>query len=100
MKLKGISLIESAEKEFSVIQKIRHQIHQNPETGFDVQMTAGLVAGHLNVCGFRVKKGVGRTGVVGDLIVDKNTVPESLRPCQTSIVFPNQSSLRVWYVIV
>ncbi|TKX31189.1 M20 aminoacylase family protein [Campylobacter aviculae] len=47
--------------------KIRHQIHQNPELGFDEIQTANLVAKKLKEFGYEVYEGIGKTGVVGVL---------------------------------
>lgn len=44
---------------------IRRDLHAHPETGFDVQRTAGVVAGELARLGIDHQTGVGRTGVVG-----------------------------------
>lgn len=44
----------------------RRQIHQNPEMGFREERTASLAAGVLRSLGYRVRTGVGRTGVVGE----------------------------------
>ena len=44
----------------------RREIHQYPELGFRETRTAALVAGVLGSLGYRVRTGVGRTGVVGD----------------------------------
>jgi len=45
----------------------RRDFHMHPETGFDVQRTAGIVADQLEKMGYRVKRGVGKTGVVADI---------------------------------
>ena len=45
----------------------RRDFHIHPETGFDVQRTAGIVADELEKLGYRVRRGVGKTGVVADL---------------------------------
>ena len=45
----------------------RRDFHMHPETGFDVHRTAGIVANELERLGYRVKRGVGKTGVVADL---------------------------------
>ncbi|TKX33385.1 M20 aminoacylase family protein [Campylobacter taeniopygiae] len=47
--------------------KIRHQIHENPELGFDEIQTAKLVAEKLKEFGYEVYEGIGKTGVVGVL---------------------------------
>jgi amidohydrolase len=44
----------------------RRQIHQNPELGFREERTASLAAAVLGSLGYRVRTGVGRTGVVGE----------------------------------
>ena len=45
----------------------RRDFHMHPETGFDVQRTAGIVADELENLGYQVRRGVGKTGVVADL---------------------------------
>ena len=45
----------------------RHDFHRHPETGFDVQRTAGLVAERLERAGLEVVRGIGGSGVVGVL---------------------------------
>jgi amidohydrolase len=45
----------------------RRDFHMHPEIGFDVQRTAGIVADELERLGYRVRRGVGKTGVVADL---------------------------------
>jgi amidohydrolase len=45
----------------------RRDFHMHPETGFNVQRTAGIVADELEKLGYRVRRGVGKTGVVADL---------------------------------
>ncbi len=45
----------------------RRDFHMHPEIGFEVQRTAGIVAEELEKMGYRVRRGVGKTGVVADL---------------------------------
>jgi len=45
----------------------RRDFHMNPETGFDVHRTAGIVADELEKMGYRVRRGVGKTGVVAEI---------------------------------
>lgn len=45
----------------------RRDFHQHPEIGFEVQRTAGIVADELEKMGYRVKRGVGKTGVVAEI---------------------------------
>ena len=46
---------------------VRRTIHQNPELGFDEHMTSALVAERLTAWGYQVERGLGGTGVVGQL---------------------------------
>ncbi len=45
----------------------RRDFHMHPELGFEVQRTAGIVAAALEKLGYRVRTGVGKTGVVADI---------------------------------
>lgn len=45
----------------------RRDFHMHPEIGFDVQRTAGIVAKELEKLGYRVRTGVGKTGVIADI---------------------------------
>jgi amidohydrolase len=45
----------------------RREFHQHPELGFRELWTAAQVAQRLTAIGYRVRQGVGRTGVVADL---------------------------------
>ena len=40
----------------------RRDFHMHPETGFEVQRTAGIVADELEKLGYRVRREVGKTG--------------------------------------
>jgi amidohydrolase len=44
----------------------RRDLHRYPELGFQETRTSALVADVLRSCGYRVRTGVGRTGVVGE----------------------------------
>jgi metal-dependent amidase/aminoacylase/carboxypeptidase family protein len=46
---------------------VRHQIHRNPEVGFEETGTAALVAEKLREFGLDVTEGIARTGVIGTL---------------------------------
>lgn len=45
----------------------RRDFHMHPEVGFDTFRTAGIVADELEKMGYRVKRGVGKTGVVAEI---------------------------------
>lgn len=45
----------------------RRDFHQHPEIAFDLHRTSGIVADELEKMGYRVKRGVGKTGVVAEI---------------------------------
>ncbi|MEN3930670.1 M20 aminoacylase family protein [Microvirga sp. W0021] len=61
MPLKTISSFEQE------LRDIRHQIHSNPELGFQEEGTSALVAEKLEQWGYEVHRGIAKTGVVGVL---------------------------------
>ena len=58
---------------------IRHQIHANPELGFQENDTSDLVAARLERWGWEVHRGLGGTGVVGTLRAGTSTRRIGLR---------------------
>ena len=53
------------EKYYKKVYDIRHQIHMNPELGFEEYETSKLVSSELEKLGIEVTKNVAKTGVVG-----------------------------------
>lgn len=45
----------------------RRDFHQHPEIGFDLHRTSKIVAEELERMGYRVRRGVGKTGVVAEI---------------------------------
>lgn len=64
---------------FDEIVKIRRDIHQHPETGFDVVRTATLAAEELKRCGIKVCYDPIENGVIGDITVPGATRRIALR---------------------
>ena len=60
-------MLADAEKIYSQLVNWRRDFHMYPELGFQETRTAAKVAGYLESWGYRVRTGVGKTGVVGDL---------------------------------
>ena len=56
--------VQAAQQE---LLAIRRHLHAHPELSGNEHQTAALVAGELRKLGWRVKEGVGRTGVVAEL---------------------------------
>ena len=50
---------------FEYTKALRRDFHMHPELGFNEIRTGGIVAKELEALGLEVKKGVGKTGVVG-----------------------------------
>lgn len=62
-------------RQSAAARKLRRDLHQYPELGFQEFATAERIAGELKAIGCRVRTGVGRTGVVGDLAGHKADGP-------------------------
>src|SRR6185295_8475273 len=60
-------MLERARAIKGEIVRLRRIIHQNPELGFDVYQSAGLVTQTLADLGLEAQTGVGKTGVVAHL---------------------------------
>jgi amidohydrolase len=45
----------------------RRDFHMHPEIGFELHRTSRIVAGELEKMGYRVRRGVGKTGVVAEI---------------------------------
>lgn len=60
-------MIEEARKIEAHLSSWRREIHRYPEPGFEEQRTSTRVAEILTGLGCRVRKGVGKTGVVAEL---------------------------------
>lgn len=62
------------------IVELRHQIHSNPELGFEEWDTSKLVADYLrSLSGLEVRTGIAKTGVVGVLAGDRDGPAVMLR---------------------
>ena len=51
----------------AALTALRHQLHQRPETRFEVAGTAAVLADHLDAAGLEVTTGAGGSGVVATL---------------------------------
>jgi len=79
------------------LASLRRHLHQHPETAFDVDATAGLVAERLAAAGLDVTRGVGGSGVVATLQRGSSTRSIGLRadldalPIQEANAFEHRS---------
>jgi len=60
-------MLKQAEELEQQLVEWRRDFHMHPELGFQESRTASSVAAILSTLGWRVRSGVGRTGVVGEL---------------------------------
>ncbi|ARU03867.1 amidohydrolase [Comamonas serinivorans] len=79
---------------------IRHQIHAHPELAFEEVRTSDLVAERLTAWGYRVERGIGGTGLVGQLVKGTGSRKLGIRadmdalPIQERTGLPYASTLR------
>jgi len=79
MKTLVSNIFDSCQSHFDEIVAVRRDIHMHPELEFDVHRTAGIVAEALEGLGVKVRTGVGKTGVVGDIEISGATKRIALR---------------------
>ena len=60
-------LSDRLSRELPELLELRRHLHAHPELSGEEHQTAALVAGELRQLGWRVREGVGRTGVVAEL---------------------------------
>src|SRR5688500_17198027 len=61
------ALLDRAKTFADELVALRRELHRHPELSFQEHRTAGLLAERLSALGYRVKTGVGKTGVVAEL---------------------------------
>ncbi|MCW0233727.1 MAG: M20 family metallopeptidase [Ferrovibrio sp.] len=61
------TILKDMEKYRDELTAIRHDIHAHPETAFEENRTADVVAARLTEWGIPIHRGLGKTGVVGTL---------------------------------
>jgi hippurate hydrolase len=64
----GAYLLKALNSQVGEFVSLRREIHSNPELAFDEHGTAAMVAERLEAWGYKVERGVGGTGVVGQLV--------------------------------
>lgn len=60
-------MIKPASIDLAPLIVLRHDLHANPELGFEEVRTASIVAKHLRALGLEITEGLAGTGVVGSL---------------------------------
>ena len=72
------SLKAAVETALPELRAIRRHLHAHPELSGNEHQTAALVAGELRSLGWRVREGVGRTGVLAELGPERDTTDQPL----------------------
>ncbi len=62
-----MNLLEEAQALAADLTAIRRDLHRHPELSFQEVRTAGIAAKEMEVLGFSVRTGIGRTGVIAEL---------------------------------
>jgi len=62
-----VNLLEQAQSLAADLTAIRRDLHRHPELSFQEIRTAGIAAKEMEVLGFSVRTGIGRTGVIAEL---------------------------------
>ena len=70
----------------------RHQIHRNPELGFEEVETAALISQTLAKLGYEVTQGIGKTGVVASLKKGKSSRMIGIRADMDALAIAEQNS--------
>lgn len=81
------------EEWFKDFKKIRHDLHANPEIGFDTLRTSDIVARYLTEWGYEVHRGIGKTGVVGQLKYGSGTKTIGLRADMDALPMQEKTGL-------
>jgi hippurate hydrolase len=72
---------------------LRHRIHAHPELAYEEFATADLVAERLQEWGYTVTRGLGKTGVIGQLKVGNGTKRLGLRADMDALPIHEQTGL-------
>ena len=84
---------EHIDKTIDEMVAIRHQIHENPEMGFNEHKTGDKVASLLESWGFDVVRGVGKTGIVGTLKVGNGKKVIGIRADMDALPIEEETNL-------
>lgn len=74
--------------ELKMLVSLRHDLHANPELGFEEERTSEIVATKLAEAGIAVDRGLGKTGVVGTLTVGNGPEHIALRADMDALAMP------------
>jgi len=75
--------------------RLRRDLHRHPELAYEEHRTAALVASQLEAWGYQVERGIGGTGVVGQLVRGDSTRRLGLRADMDALPI-TEASGREW----
>jgi hippurate hydrolase len=78
---------------FEWMRGIRRKIHQLPELAYKEENTAKLVSSTLKELGIKYKTGIAQTGILAELIVDKNAPAVALRADMDALPITEETGL-------
>ncbi len=87
------NILSLSKKVFPEIVKLRRRLHQFPELAFEEFDTSDTIAAELGKIGIGVKRGVGKTGLVGVLRGNSNSGVVALRADMDGLPVAEESGL-------
>lgn len=89
----GTYLLKALNARVGEFISLRRDIHANPELAFEEHRTAALVAERLEAWGYKVERGIGGTGVVGQLVRGKGQKRLGIRADMDALPIPEASGV-------
>ncbi|WP_440683168.1 M20 metallopeptidase family protein [Cysteiniphilum halobium] len=86
------SIIDHLTIDQNYLREVREHIHRHPELGFDVENTADFIANKLQKLGLEVKRNIGKTGLIADLIVNPDYPMIALRADMDALPIHEQNT--------
>ncbi len=78
---------------FQYMVRIRRQIHEHPELGYQEENTSAIVAEELKKLGIKVTTGIGETGVIGQISTNKDGPTVALRADMDALAIHEETGL-------
>jgi hippurate hydrolase len=91
----GLPALDAIRAIDDAMRETRHQVHADPELGFEEIATSDPVAERLQRWGYAVHRGLGKTGVVGTLVCGDGSKRLGIRAAMAALPIVDNSG-RVW----
>ena len=78
---------------FQYMVRVRRQIHEHPELGYQEENTSAIIADELKKLGVRVTTGIGKTGVIGQISSNKDGPTVALRADMDALAIHEKTGL-------